>query len=154
VSIEEESRSGDPGAIRFPRPLPGKNLNFSFSGLKTSVAVRVKREGMPRGQALHDFAASFQEAVVDVLCKKTLLAARRERLSTVVVAGGVAANRRLRQELDRRAREFDLEVLFPSTALCTDNAAMVAALGAAHLEAGRNDGITLDANAGLGWQTA
>jgi len=154
VAIEKASQSGDPAAIRFPRPLPGKNLNFSYSGLKTSVAVRVKRDGIPRGQALQDFCASFQEAVVDSLCRKTLLAARQQRLSTVVVAGGVAANRRLREELTRRARETDVEVLFPSTDLCTDNAAMVAALGAACLEAGHNHGITLDADAGLGWRTA
>jgi len=151
VAIEQVSRGGDPAAIRFPRPMPGKNLNFSFSGLKTSVAVRVKRDGLPDGPAMGDFTASFQEAVVDTLCKKAIRAARINRLDRVVVAGGVAANRRLREQLAARATDYDLEVLFPSTDLCTDNAAMVASLGAAYLETGRNDGLSLDANAGLGW---
>jgi N6-L-threonylcarbamoyladenine synthase len=152
VAIEQASLDGDPDSIRFPRPLPGKNPNFSFSGLKTAAALRVKSEGVPTGQALHDFTASFQEAVVDSLCKKTLAAARREKLTSVIIAGGVAANRRLREEIKLRSKEFDLEVTYPSTGLCTDNAAMVAGLGASYLIGGRNDGIQLDADAGLGWR--
>jgi len=152
VFIEQAALGGDPAAIAFPRPMRGKRPDFSFSGLKTSVAVAVKARGLPRGQALADFAASFQEAVVDTLVRKTLQAARREHLQRIVVAGGVAANRRLREELVRRAEKEDIEVFFPSIALCTDNAAMVAALGAAILETGRNDGMGLDADAGLGWQ--
>jgi len=152
VSIEEAARGGDPSAIRFPRPMPGKNTDFSFSGLKTSAAVRLKKEGVPTGRALADFTASFQEAVVDTLVRKTLLAARRCRLDRIVVAGGVAANTRLRDKLTAEATGAGLDVLFPGPALCTDNAAMVAALAATHLCAGRDDGFGLDADAGLSWQ--
>jgi N6-L-threonylcarbamoyladenine synthase len=154
ISIEQAAQGGDPKALAFPRPMPGKNPNFSFSGLKTAAAVRVKQQGVPEGQALADFAASFQEAVVDTLVKKTVAAAQREHLSRIVVAGGVAANRRLREGMAVRAQQAGLAVHFPSVALCTDNAAMVAALAHAYLAAGRDDGLTLDADAGLGWQTA
>ena len=153
VSIEQTARGGDPDTIRFPRPMPGKNTDFSFSGLKTAAAVRIKQEGVPAGPALADFAASFQEAVVDTLVRKTLLAARRRRLERVLVAGGVAANERLRHKLQERAAGEGLEVFFPGPALCTDNAAMVAALAAAHLHTGRDDGLALDADAGLPWQS-
>jgi len=151
VSIQRAAEGGDPRALRFPRPMPGKRLDFSFSGLKTSAAVRLKREGRPEGQALRDFAASFQEAVVDSLVRKTLLAARAERLGRVLVAGGVAANQRLREKLTTEAAAGDVEVVFPSLALCTDNAAMVAGLAEVYLAAGRDDGASLDADAGLAW---
>ncbi|HOX45683.1 MAG TPA: tRNA (adenosine(37)-N6)-threonylcarbamoyltransferase complex transferase subunit TsaD [Myxococcota bacterium] len=151
VSIQRTAEGGDPQALRFPRPLPGKRLDFSFSGLKTSAAVRLKREGRPTGQALRDFAASFQEAVVDSLVKKTLLAARVEGLERVLVAGGVAANSRLREKLGAAAARQGVEVVFPSVALCGDNAAMVAALAEVYLAAGRDDGPGLDADAGLAW---
>jgi N6-L-threonylcarbamoyladenine synthase len=132
--------------------MPGrKNFDFSFSGLKTSAAVRIKREGIPAGDALRDFTASFQEAVVDTLVRKTLLAARAERLEDVLAAGGVAANARLREKMQARAAEEGMRAAFPSASLCTDNAAMVAALAASYLAAGRDDGLTLDADAGLGW---
>jgi len=151
VSIQREAAGGDSAAIRFPRPLPGKRLDFSFSGLKTSACVRVKREGLPAGKDLKDFCASFQEAVVEVLVTKTILAARKERLERVLVAGGVAANSRLRRLMQQRAAEEDIEVCFPEVELCTDNAAMVAVLAAAYLRMGRFDGMELDADAGLAW---
>lgn len=153
ISIEQSAQGGDPGAIRFPRPMPGRNTDFSFSGLKTSVAVRVKNEGVPTGRALSDFTASFQEAVVDTLVRKTLLAARRHKLDRILVAGGVAANIRLRHKLTERAGTEGCEVFFPRPALCTDNAAMVAALALHHLRGGRDDGPALDADAGLAWQS-
>ncbi len=149
VSIQTAAGGGDPAAIAFPRPMPGRRLDSSFSGLKTAAAVHLKRHGRPSGRALADFAASFQEAVVDTLVNKTLLAARGQRLERIVVAGGVAANRRLRQEFDRRARREGLEVVFPAPARCTDNAAMVAALAEVYLERGRDDGLGLDADAAL-----
>jgi N6-L-threonylcarbamoyladenine synthase len=154
ISIQREAQRGDPGAIHFPRPLPGKRMDFSFSGLKTSACVRVKREGWPSGQALCDFAASFQEAVVDTLVRKTLLAARLENLATVLVAGGVAANLRLRQVMIERAAADGVDVCFPAVELCTDNAAMVAALGSSYLAMGREDGADLDADARLAWPAA
>ncbi|NMB74086.1 MAG: tRNA (adenosine(37)-N6)-threonylcarbamoyltransferase complex transferase subunit TsaD [Myxococcales bacterium] len=151
VAIQSAAAGGDPQALCFPRPLPGKRPEFSFSGLKTSLAVHVKRHGVPAGQALADVAASFQEAVVDTLVKKTLAAARREKLSRVVVAGGVAANQRLRTVMQERGRSEELEVVFPSLSLCTDNAAMVAALARQYLLAGRDDRADLDADASLSW---
>jgi N6-L-threonylcarbamoyladenine synthase len=154
VFIEQVARDGDPGAIHFPRPMPGKRLDFSFSGLKTAVAVRIKKEGMPTTSTLSDFASSFQQAVVDTLVKKTIAAAHREKLERILVAGGVAANRRLREEMEKRARAEGLQVAFPSVSLCTDNAAMVAALGDCCLRRGHDDGMGLDANAGLSWADA
>jgi N6-L-threonylcarbamoyladenine synthase len=151
VAIEEAARGGDPNAIRFPRSIPGKRLDFSFSGLKTSVAVRVKKEGLPRGQALSDFAASFQEAVVDTLVKKTKLAARKERINQIIVAGGVAANTRLREKMELMAKEEDFQVAFPSISLCTDNAAMIAAVASRYLARGDDHGWMLDANARYSW---
>jgi len=151
VSIERLAEKGNPHAFRFPRPMPGKRLDFSFSGLKTAVAVRVKKEGLPAGDALCDFAASFQEAVVDTLVKKTILAARKEKLSRILVAGGVAANSRLRTRMQEQAGAEGCQVAFPPVPLCTDNAAMVAALGHCLLTTGKNDGIMLDADAGLSW---
>ncbi len=155
VSIQQAAEGGDPKSFRFPRPIPGKRLDFSFSGLKTAAAVRVKKEGLPVGPALCDFAASFQEAVVDVLVKKTIAAAQQENLKRILVAGGVAANLRLRQVMQSRAEKMDLEVRFPAPSLCTDNAAMVAALSAAYLTKGAPPAdLCLDANAGLRWPDA
>jgi N6-L-threonylcarbamoyladenine synthase len=151
VSIERLAGKGNPQAFHFPRPMPGKRLDFSFSGLKTAVAVRIKQEGIPEGDALCDFAASFQEAVVDTLVKKTILAARKEKLSRILVAGGVAANLRLRDKLQEQAGVEGCQVAFPPVPLCTDNAAMVAALGDCLLTSGNDDGIMLDADAGLSW---
>lgn len=152
VAIEQTARGGNPKALHFPRPLPGNRPDFSFSGLKTSVAVAVKKSGIPQGQALSDFAASFQEAVVDTLVKKTMAAANREQLDRILVAGGVAANSRLREVMRERAAKAGVEVVFPAVALCTDNAAMVASLAGVYLAEGRDDGLLLDADAGLGWQ--
>jgi len=154
VSIERAAQKGDPQAFYFPRPMPGKRLDFSFSGLKTAAAVRIKKQGIPTGDALGDFAASFQEAVVDTLVKKTISAAKKEKLKRILVSGGVAANRRLREKLEAGVREEGFEVRFPSISLCTDNAAMVAALGGCLLGSGNDDGIMLDADAGLSWDAA
>ncbi|MBW2699573.1 MAG: tRNA (adenosine(37)-N6)-threonylcarbamoyltransferase complex transferase subunit TsaD [Deltaproteobacteria bacterium] len=153
VFIQRHALGGDPKAIRFPRPLPGKRLDFSFSGLKTSAAVRIKQHGRPEGSAMADFCASFQEAVVDSLVKKTMMAARQERLDTILVAGGVAANQRLREKLHEVAEAEGMQVIFPAAELCTDNAAMVAALSSAYLELGRDDGLALDADPNLPWPT-
>jgi N6-L-threonylcarbamoyladenine synthase len=154
VSIQRAAESGDPRAVGFPRPMPGRRLDFSFSGLKTAAAVRIKREGVPAGQALADFAASFQEAVVDSLVRKSLLACQQERLGCLLVAGGVAANQRLREKLATAARAQGVEVVFPMIGLCTDNAAMVAALAEVYLRQGRDDGLTLDADAGLAFPSS
>ena len=117
---------GDPRRHDFPRPLlasPG--LDFSFSGLKTAVLHTVRGQSLD-DQDCADVAASFQEAVVDVLCGKCLRALEQEGLSRLVVAGGVGANQRLRSRLIEAARQRDAEVYFPPARLCTDNGAMVA----------------------------
>ena len=127
--IDAVARTGDPGAIPFPRGLKrGRTLDFSFSGLKTAVLLHVRdRSLLPLSQhALADLAASFQEAVVDVLVTKTCQAARRCAVQRVAVTGGVACNRRLRERMRAEGEAEGLDVLIPSPPLCTDNAAMVA----------------------------
>lgn len=128
-SIDKAARDGDPAAIRFPRPLTGPNdppLGFSFSGLKTAVARYV--EAHPDVNA-PDVAASFQEAVVDVLTAKALRACRDERVDTLVIVGGVAANSRLRALAQERCDAAGIELRIPPMRLCTDNGAMIAAIG-------------------------
>ncbi|GIJ80140.1 O-sialoglycoprotein endopeptidase [Micromonospora phaseoli] len=139
--IDREARAGDPAAIAFPRGLTAaKDLaahryDFSFSGLKTAVARWVEarqRAGEPVPVA--DVAASFQEAVCDVLVGKALDACRTNGIETLVIGGGVAANSRLRAMAEQRAARHGIRVRVPRPGLCTDNGAMVAALGA-HLVA-------------------
>ncbi len=128
-AIDRAARNGDPAAIPFPRPMLSDGYDFSFSGLKTAVIHYVRKH---RDVEIADVAASFQDAVVDVLVEKLLTAARDTGISTVVVGGGVAANSRLRERLGEVA---DLRVVVPALALCTDNAAMVAAVAAHRLAA-------------------
>ncbi|MEV4715507.1 tRNA (adenosine(37)-N6)-threonylcarbamoyltransferase complex transferase subunit TsaD [Micromonospora sp. NPDC049374] len=139
--IDREARAGDPAAIAFPRGLTAaKDLvahrhDFSFSGLKTAVARWVEarqRAGEPVPVA--DVAASFQEAVCDVLVNKALDACRGRGVETLVIGGGVAANSRLRAMAEQRAARYGIRVRVPRPGLCTDNGAMVAALGS-HLVA-------------------
>ena len=139
--IDREARSGDPEAIAFPRGLSAPRdlehhrYDFSFSGLKTAVARWVEarqRAGEPVPVA--DVAASFQDAVCDVLTAKAVDACRREGIETLVIGGGVAANSRLRAMAEERAGKRGIALRVPKPKLCTDNGAMVAALGA-HLVA-------------------
>jgi N6-L-threonylcarbamoyladenine synthase len=124
------AEEGDETAFDFPRPMLGKpTLDFSFSGLKTAVMLRV-REAEAEGtldSRRADIAASFQRAAVDSLVGKALQAAAREGLERIVVAGGVGANRLLRAEI---ARRFDGAVYYPRLEFCTDNGAMIAVAGA------------------------
>lgn len=131
VAIDRLSANGNPEAFSFPRALPQHdNYDFSFSGLKTSVMTQLKRIGhMPEGQELSDFCASALEAVVDSLARKTLRAAKRVQASTIVVSGGVSANKRLRQRLKEDCLKNHLNLSIPPMKLCTDNAAMIAGLG-------------------------
>ncbi len=152
--IDELSRQGDRRAFNFPRPmLKSKDLDFSFSGLKTAVINRFK-DKIARGEPLPlaDIAASFQEAVVDVLVAKTMRAAWVKEVSAVSVTGGVAANRRLRQVFQETGANKNVTVFLPPLSLCTDNAAMVAAAGYARLRRGESSGLRLDVfpNAPLG----
>ena len=150
--IAELAADGDPAAIDFPRALVGE-LDFSFSGLKTSVLHYVRSLSPPaRTQQLAHIAASFQEAVVDALVTKTLLALERADVATVCLAGGVAANRRLRLRLRAEVECRGLSFHCPAYDLCTDNAAMVGAVGAFYLSRGVRDGLDVDAAPRLSWR--
>jgi N6-L-threonylcarbamoyladenine synthase len=151
--VSKLAEGGDAKAFPFPRfRAKDGQLGFSFSGLKTAVLYNVRGqdaraptpapEDIPRRA---DVAASFEAAVVDALVEETLRAARIERLSTVLVAGGVACNRRLRAEMTARAAAAGVRALFPSPAYCTDNAVMIAGLGYELVAAGRLADLTLDA---------
>ncbi|MBI4526085.1 MAG: tRNA (adenosine(37)-N6)-threonylcarbamoyltransferase complex transferase subunit TsaD [Deltaproteobacteria bacterium] len=149
--IDEMARSGNPKAIRFPRSrMKRGRYDFSFSGLKTAVWHYLKTygDGQP-GITKADVAASFQEAVVDMLIAPTLRAARDLGVGRIVLAGGVAANSRLRGRLGNKAEEEGIETHFPAPAFCTDNAAMIALCGHYWLTQGRRDDYRLNADADL-----
>jgi N6-L-threonylcarbamoyladenine synthase len=147
--IDKAARNGDAGAIHFPRGLtdsrslgtPGHpaehRFDFSFSGLKTAVARWVEaRERAGEQIPVADVAASFQEAVVDVLTAKAVRACQEQGVETLLIGGGVAANSRLRALAEERGAAAGLVVRVPRPGLCTDNGAMVAALGARLVAAG------------------
>ncbi len=152
--IDALARSGDPRAIRFPRARlkavgNGAGFDFSFSGLKTAVWQYV-REHPPAGDAaLADLAASFQEAVVDMLLDRALAAVRQLDCRRLVIAGGVAANSRLRARAHAAAAEFGVSVSIPSPRYCTDNAAMIGLAGRRRLLRGESDPVTVNAVADL-----
>ena len=126
--IDRLAAEGDPQAVRFPRPMLADGLDFSFSGLKTAVAVHLRRHPATDRAAQADIAASFQRATVDVLVTKTLRAAEARGISSLCLAGGVAANSELRARFEALGTQ-DYQVFIPTRAMCTDNAAMVAAAG-------------------------
>ena len=153
-AIEKTAANGDPQALKLPRPLWGSDtLDFSFSGLKTALYVFLKKEGYfnraARADGLpfpkRDIAASFQAAVVDILVRRSLLALKALNLRDLVVVGGVARNRLMRAQLEESSREGGFRVHFPPPALCTDNAAMVAALGYRQRGRAIRDPLTLNA---------
>ena len=122
--IDRIAAEGNPHAVEFPRAMMHDGLDVSFSGLKTSVINHVRRN--PEMSNV-DIAASFQAAVVDVLCAKTIKAAQQVGARGIVLGGGVSANSFLRSEMTRRGGEAGFKVALPSRAMCTDNAAMIAA---------------------------
>jgi N6-L-threonylcarbamoyladenine synthase len=139
------ARQGDPAAVRFPRPMRDGSYDFSYSGLKTAVALEVERRDALADRDRADLAASFEAAATDVLVERARRAAREEGLGRVAVVGGVAANERLRREMERAGEADGFRAVFPPPALCTDNAAMIAAAGARLLAAGKSHGLDLDA---------
>jgi N6-L-threonylcarbamoyladenine synthase len=147
-ALDAMARQGDPQAIRFPRAMEDSgDFDFSMSGLKTAV-LRTVRSAQAAGQDLHlpDLAASFQEAIVDVQVTKTIAAAKAVRAPTVLLGGGVVANTRLRERLAAAGEQEGLQVLFPSMPLCTDNAAMIACLGAARWARGERTSLDIPAD--------
>ncbi|MFI2362233.1 tRNA (adenosine(37)-N6)-threonylcarbamoyltransferase complex transferase subunit TsaD [Promicromonospora sp. NPDC019610] len=141
--IDRLAREGDPTAIRFPRGLTAAKdqakhaYDFSFSGLKTAVARWVEaRTDAGQEIPVHDVAASFAEAVADVLTAKTIAACHKHGVDTLVVGGGFSANSQLRDMAAKRCAEAGIDLRIPPIRYCTDNGAMIAALGSAVVRAG------------------
>jgi N6-L-threonylcarbamoyladenine synthase len=152
-AIQRAAASGNPKAVRFPRPLiDSRELDFSFSGLKTALLYEIQGTSQGRLEPIAiepsrvaDLAASYQEAIVDVLVEKCRKSLSRTGRRTLLVGGGVAANRRLRDRLAELAADQSIEVVLAAPELCTDNAAM-AALAWELLQRGDRAPLDLDVN--------
>ncbi len=155
-SIEKVAKNGNPKAIRFPRTMLKKgSLNFSFSGIKTAVLYHCQGQDMlgddkvpdMSEQEIADIAASFQAAVVEVLVRKTLLAAQQQKAKTVLLGGGVAANNCLRESLQAACDKAGLRLIIASKKYCTDNAAMIAGLAYWKYQEGMFESLALESKA-------
>lgn len=145
VVIDRMAKAGNPKAFEFPRAMKD-SPDFSFSGLKTSLLTMLKKRGRDFEESqLPDVTAGYQEAIVDVLIEKTIQAARDNGIHRIVVCGGVAANGRLREKFAAAAIAANMELFIPPAVLCTDNAAMIAAIGEIMLVSGRSDSLDLNA---------
>jgi N6-L-threonylcarbamoyladenine synthase len=156
--VDARARRGNPRAVPLPRTMlqPG-SLDFSFSGLKTAVLYHVHGPGRTSGgleklseQQIDDICASFSAAVVDVLVEKTMAALQQTGVRTVVVGGGVAANSMLRERLTARCAAEGAALHLTPMKYCTDNAAMIAALGYRRFSRGHTDDLSLSAQANVG----
>ncbi|MCX8086345.1 MAG: tRNA (adenosine(37)-N6)-threonylcarbamoyltransferase complex transferase subunit TsaD [Rhodocyclaceae bacterium] len=135
-ALAKLAAAGTPGRFKLPRPMLGSgDFMFSFSGLKTAVLTAVRERVLTEADQA-DLAAEFQEAVTEVLTVKALAACHATGLATLIVAGGVGANQRLRERLDAAASTAGVRVHYPEPALCTDNGAMIAFAGALRFQAG------------------
>jgi N6-L-threonylcarbamoyladenine synthase len=142
------AQHGRPDVFRFPRPLTERpGLDFSFSGLKTAVVVALRQHGPLDEQGRADAARGFEEAVVDTLVIKCQRALAATDSRTLVVAGGVGANRRLRARMLAMGEREGVRVVYPRAEFCTDNAAMIALLGELRLAAGQHDDLAVRARA-------
>ena len=143
--IDKLAKEGNPENIVFPR-VKMENLDFSFSGVKTAVINYIhKKEQINEKFSKADVAASFQEAVTDVLCEHTIEAAKLKNSKIITIAGGVASNSRLREKMTELAKKDGIDVLYPPLVLCTDNAAMIACAGYYAYENGERAGLDLNA---------
>lgn len=140
-NIAKLALQGNPEAFEFPRPMLHQGLDFSFSGLKTAVSVQLKKLGEEQRDA--DIAASFQEAIVDTLVKKSVKALKQTGLKRLVIAGGVSANVRLRERLEHSLAKIKAQVYYAEPALCTDNGAMIAFAGYQRLKCGQQDNLVV-----------
>jgi tRNA N6-adenosine threonylcarbamoyltransferase len=148
--IQRVAERGDPRAVSFPlAQMTDQAADFSFSGVKTSVSLHVKRRGTLSEADVADVAASFQAAVVKMLVRKTVKAVLHTGVKRVVLTGGVAANGPLRASLAAEAREHGFHLHVPPPRLCTDNAAMIAAAGTGRLLAGERADLSMNAIADL-----
>ena len=149
--IDNLAKAGNPKAVRFPRTrFKNSPYEFSFSGIKTAAWYYLKGKGKAQWQPRQaDIAASFQEAVVDMLVNPTVRAAAAHGVPRIVLSGGVAANSRLRGKMTEKAGSEGVQVFCPAPKFCTDNGAMIALAGYHWLERGRHDGYDLNADADL-----
>lgn len=144
--IDKLSKKGDENFIDFPRPMwDSGDFNFSFSGLKTALIYLTKKnKDLVTAKNIPSLAASFQQAIVDVLVEKTVRAAKEKQIGQIAVSGGVAANTRLRQDFEKRCKKEKLKLYIPPLSLCMDNAAMVGCLGYYEYLKGNINGLDLD----------
>ena len=154
-NIAKLAESGNPNAYDLPRPMLHRGLDFSFSGMKTAVHNLIKDtpgSGGSKGSGLDsdsdpkvraDIAASFQQAMVDTLVKKSIKALKQANMSRLVIAGGVSANRHLRETLETELAKINATVHYAPPALCTDNGAMIAYAGYERLQAGQSDDLAV-----------
>jgi len=145
--IEKKAKKGHEDAINFPRPFLNKdNYDFSFSGLKTAVINYIHKKTQKGNELnIYDIAASFQRAVIDILTEKTVKAALDKKVKTVILSGGVAANKRFREVLKKRLNQYKVPLYYPELKLCTDNAAMISTV--AYYQYLKDDFAELNLNA-------
>lgn len=147
--VAKLAEQGDPNRFRFPRPMTDRpGLDFSFSGLKTytlnTVSEHAQDDGLPDDQTCADIACAFQEAVVDTLVIKCRRALQQTGKKTLVIAGGVSANARLREQLEKALAKMGAKVFYARHEFCTDNGAMIAFAGAQRLLAGQSEDLPVD----------